>query len=105
MEAEIQRKKEQINFATNFEQARGFVRTNWKSFGFNINADPTEDDSSEADYGSEGNSEEEQDEVKSINSQHKKDSDSDFQNSEDDEAVGAALINKDDAKKVRRIIK
>lgn len=26
LEAEIQRKKEQVNFATNFEEARGFVR-------------------------------------------------------------------------------
>lgn len=41
MEAEIQRKKEQINFATNFEEARGFVRTNWKSFGYKIDEDPT----------------------------------------------------------------
>lgn len=105
MEAEIQRKKEQINFATNFEQARGFVRTNWKSFGFNINADPTEDDSSEADYGSEAHSDEERDEVESIESPAIKNDDSDFNNSEDEQVMGAALISKDDVKKARRIIK
>ena len=41
MEAEIQRRKEHINDATNFEQARGFVRTNWKTKNWNPNADPT----------------------------------------------------------------
>ena len=41
MEAEIQRRKEHINYATNFEEARGFVRTNWKSKHFNPNDDPT----------------------------------------------------------------
>lgn len=46
MEAEIQRKKEHLNFATNFEKARGFVRTNWKSKNFNPNDDPTQQDSS-----------------------------------------------------------
>lgn len=46
MEAEILRKKEHINFATNFEKARGFVRTNWKSKNFNPNDDPTKQDSS-----------------------------------------------------------
>ncbi len=46
MEAEILRKKEHINFATNFEKARGFVRSNWKSKNFNPNDDPTKQDSS-----------------------------------------------------------
>jgi hypothetical protein len=54
MEAEIQRKKEQINFATNFEKARGFVRTNWKTYGYNIAEDPTQADSTDSEYGSEG---------------------------------------------------
>lgn len=40
------RKKEHINFATNFEKARGFVRSNWKSKNFNPNDDPTKQDSS-----------------------------------------------------------
>ena len=34
------------NFATNFEKARGFVRTQWKSKNFNPNDDPTAVDSS-----------------------------------------------------------
>ena len=46
MEAEIQRKKEHLNVATNFEKARGFVRSNWKSKNFNPNDDPTKLDSS-----------------------------------------------------------
>ena len=31
MEAEIARKKEHVNAATNFEKARGWVRSNWKT--------------------------------------------------------------------------
>ena len=46
MEAEIMRKKEHIQVATNFEKARGFVRTNWKSKNFDPNDDPTKYDSS-----------------------------------------------------------
>ena len=46
MEAEIQRKKEHVNQATNFAKARGFVRTNWKSKNFNPKDDPTQYDSS-----------------------------------------------------------
>ncbi len=46
MEAEMQRKKEHSNFATNFEKARGFVRTNWKSKNFNPSENPCELDSS-----------------------------------------------------------
>ena len=46
MEAEIQRKKEHLNVATNFEKARGFVRTNWKSKNFNPEDDPTKYDAS-----------------------------------------------------------
>ena len=46
MEAEIQRRKEHLNDATNFEKARGFVRTNWKTKNWNPNADPTQDSSS-----------------------------------------------------------
>ena len=46
MEAEIQRRKEHLNDATNFEKARGFVRTNWSSKNWNINDDPTELESS-----------------------------------------------------------
>ena len=46
MEAEIQRRKEHLNDATNFEQARGFVRTNWKTKNWNPNADPTQEESS-----------------------------------------------------------
>lgn len=41
MEAEIQRRKEHLNDATNFEKARGFVRTNWKTKGWHIEDDPT----------------------------------------------------------------
>lgn len=46
MEAEIQRKKEHVSVATNFEKARGFIRTNWKSKNFNPSDDPTKYDSS-----------------------------------------------------------
>ena len=46
MEAEIQRRKEHLNEATNFEKARGFVRTNWKTKNWNPNNDPTQEDSS-----------------------------------------------------------
>ena len=46
METEIQRRKEHLNDATNFEKARGFIRTNWKSKNFNPLNDPTQYDSS-----------------------------------------------------------
>ena len=46
METEIQRRKEHLNEATNFEKARGFVRTNWKTKNWNPNDDPTLADSS-----------------------------------------------------------
>ena len=46
MEAEMQRRKEHVNEATNFEQARGFVRTNWKTKNWNPNDDPTQFESS-----------------------------------------------------------
>jgi hypothetical protein len=54
-EAEVQRRKEHINFATNFAEARGFVRKNWKSKNFNPNDDPTVLSSTdeESDYGEE----------------------------------------------------
>jgi len=41
IEAEIQRRKEHKNTATNFEKARGFVRTDWRSKNFDPNSDPT----------------------------------------------------------------
>jgi len=46
MESEIQRKKEHINFATNFQKSRGFVRTNWKSKNWKPEDDPCGKDSS-----------------------------------------------------------
>ena len=46
METEIQRRKEHLNEATNFEKARGFVRTNWKTKNWNPEQDPTQMDSS-----------------------------------------------------------
>ena len=46
IEAEIQRRKEHKNTATNFEKARGFVRTDWRSKNFDPNSDPTVQDSS-----------------------------------------------------------
>lgn len=45
IETEIQRKKES-NYASNFEKARGFVRTDFKSIGFVPGEDPTVFDSS-----------------------------------------------------------
>lgn len=46
IEAEIQRKKEHLNTATNFEKARGFVRTDFKSKKFDPNRNPCEESSS-----------------------------------------------------------
>lgn len=46
MEGEIQRRKEHLNEATNFQEARGFVRSNWKTKNWNPNQDPTQQDSS-----------------------------------------------------------
>lgn len=46
MEGEIQRRKEHLNEATNFQEARGFVRSNWKTKNWNPNEDPTQQDSS-----------------------------------------------------------
>lgn len=46
MESEIQRKKEHLNTATNFEKARGFVRTDFKSKKFDPNRNPCEESSS-----------------------------------------------------------
>lgn len=40
------------------------MRQNWKSYGYKIDEDPTQADSTESDYGSENS--EEVDEVKSI---------------------------------------
>lgn len=53
MEAEFQRRKEHVNFATNFEATRGFVRTNWKTKNFKPTDDPTQYSSSSEDYGEE----------------------------------------------------
>ena len=55
MEAEIQRRKEHLNEATNFQNARGFVRTCWKTKNWDIDKDPTKDQSSsdEDDYAEE----------------------------------------------------
>jgi len=41
IEAEIQRRKEHKLTATNFEKARGFVRTDWRSKGWDPRQDPT----------------------------------------------------------------
>lgn len=116
MEAEIQRKKEQINFATNFEKARGFVRTNWKTYGYKIDEDPTQADSTDSDYDSEqeeqsgDDSEEEQDAVASMGSRKNKSpgsrSDSDFvADSEAEDDVAISLVNKDDAKIIKKIVR
>ena len=46
LEAQIQRKKEHQSFGTNFEKARGFVRTNWESKNFNPKNNPLSEESS-----------------------------------------------------------
>jgi len=46
MESEIARRKEHKNYATNFEQARGFVRTNWKTKNYNPDDDFMVEDTS-----------------------------------------------------------
>lgn len=86
------------------------MRQNWKSYGYKIDEDPTQADSTESDYGSENS--EEVDEVKSIASPIQKkrphSSDSGSSNSSrvqsEEEEIGVSLINKDDAKRVRRIV-
>ena len=48
VENEIQRKKEHQNTATNFNDVRKFVRTNWKTKNFDYeNANPLEEETSE----------------------------------------------------------
>ena len=42
MEGEIQRKKEHLNFATDFQKASGLVRTNWSTKNFDPNDNPLE---------------------------------------------------------------
>ena len=51
-----------MNFGTNFEKARGFVRKNWKTKNFNPENNPLLDESSteEEDYGDEYYEEEEE---------------------------------------------
>ena len=53
MEAEIARKKEHLNVATNFELARGWTRSNWKTKNYKVDVDEDEflqlSDSSEDD--------------------------------------------------------
>ena len=67
MEAEIQRRKEHLNDATNFEKARGFVRTNWKTKNWNPNADPTQEMSStDSEDEEENNADEKRDQVQEI---------------------------------------
>jgi len=69
MEAEIQRRKEHLNDATNFEKARGFVRTNWKTATWNPNDDPTQFDSStDSEDEAEKNKDEERDTVSGMGS-------------------------------------
>lgn len=46
MEMEIQRKKEHMNEGTNFKEARGFVRKNWKTKNFNYENNPLLEESS-----------------------------------------------------------
>lgn len=45
-EAEVQRRKEHLNEATDFQKARGFVRTCWKTKNWNPDEDPCQYDSS-----------------------------------------------------------
>ena len=53
MELEIQRKKEHLYTASNFE-TRGFVRTNWKTKNFDPESNPLlESSSEEEEYGDE----------------------------------------------------
>lgn len=42
MEAEIARKKEHLNVATNFEKARGWTRSNWKTKNYNPDVEEDE---------------------------------------------------------------
>jgi hypothetical protein len=46
MEAEIQRKKEHKTVGSNFEKARGYVRSNWKTKNFNPLNNPLLEESS-----------------------------------------------------------
>lgn len=60
IEGEIQRKKEHLQVGTNFEKARGFVRSDWKTKNFNPEHNPLEEESSEEDYGDEEYEDEEE---------------------------------------------
>jgi len=51
-----------LNFGSNFQKARGFVRTNWKTKNFNPEENPLLEESSTEEYGEE----EEEDEVQTI---------------------------------------
>lgn len=42
MESEIARKKEHLNVATNFELARGWTRTNWKTKNYKVDVNEDE---------------------------------------------------------------
>ena len=55
MEGEIQRRKEHINFATDFQKARGFVRSNWSTKNFDPEDNPLIESSSTEDEDDEGN--------------------------------------------------
>lgn len=77
MEAEIQRRKEHINYATNFEKARGFVRTNWKSKHFNPAKNPIEEPSSDESYGEE-DEDEQKDKVVDTMSRNIKENDDEY---------------------------
>ena len=53
MEGDIQRKKEHVIEGNNFEQARGYVRSNWSTKNYNWQENPLEAESSEEEYGEE----------------------------------------------------
>jgi hypothetical protein len=55
IEGEIARKKEHFHKASNFQEARGFVRRNWSSKGFKPDSNPLQELSSEEEdeYGEE----------------------------------------------------
>lgn len=69
MEVEIQRKNEHRNFGTNFEKARGFVRSNWKTKNFDPTKNPLVLDSStdSEDYEEEHHDEIETNQIQEIN--------------------------------------
>ena len=87
-----------MNDATNFEQARGFVRTNWKTARWNPNDDPTQFDSStDSEDEAERNKDENRDTVSGIGSPLKNIQRSNLDSEERDGFGGNRVVTRNDS--------